>query len=53
MWYRVQYGLFQVMTELHHLFVVAAGTKPAAPAAESEQALVPAVRAFNTCEAVA
>ena len=30
MWYRVQYGLFQVMTELHHLFGVAAGTKPAA-----------------------
>jgi hypothetical protein len=53
MWYRVQDGLFQVMAELNHFFVVAGRTKPAAPAAESEQVLVQAVRAFNTCEAVA
>jgi len=44
--YRVQYGLFQMVAELDHLFVVAAWTKPASPAAECEQVLVLTIRTF-------
>jgi hypothetical protein len=36
--------LFEVMAELDHLFVVAAGTKPAPSATEGEQILVLTVR---------
>lgn len=50
--HRIQYGFFQVMTELYHLFIMARRTEPAPSATEGKKIFMLAIWAFNTGEAV-
>ncbi len=49
---RIENCFLEMVAELNHLFVVAAGTKPAPPATECQEELMMAVRAFNAGEAL-